>query len=237
MYKTVIVDDELHGREELKHQLDAFNCFEIVAECQNAVDGVKAVNEYKPDVVFLDIQMPGLNGFEMLSMLEQENIPLVVFVTAYDEYAVQAFETNSLDYILKPIDPKRFLQTIERVKQSVLNDRRPFYDIKPLTKIPCSLNNVIKLVDVRDVDYVISDITGVHIITGDKNFLTDLTLKVLEERTDLFRCHRQYMISIDRVQEIRLLENGAGEVLTSGDSTVPVSRRLLKNLKQLVGIR
>jgi len=236
-YKTIIVDDESYARQELKHQLEAFDCFDILEECQNAVEGVKAVHLHKPDVIFLDIQMPGMSGFDMLSMLEQSEVPIVIFVTAYDEYAIKAFEENTLDYLLKPLEPKRLSQTVERIHQSINQEIRPQYDIQPLKKIPCSLNNIIKLVDIAVVDYVVSDLTGVHVISGDNSCLTDLTLKVLEERTNLFRCHRQYMVNIDRIQEIKLLDNGAAEIRTSSSSHVPVSRRLLKNLKQLVGMR
>lgn len=237
-YKTVIVDDEPYARQELKHQLEGFDCFEIIEECQNAVEGVRAVNQHTPDILFLDIQMPGLSGFDMLSMLEEATIPLVVFVTAYDEYAIKAFEENTLDYLLKPIEPKRLGQTVSRIRQAMNQESRPHYGIiQPLKKIPCSLNNVIKLIDMSCVDYIVSDITGVHVVSGDSSLLTDLTLKALEERTGLFRCHRQYMVNPDRILEIRLLEGGGAEVLTVGGSQVPVSRRLLKNLKQLVGVR
>lgn len=236
-YKTIIVDDEPYARQELRHQLEGFECFDIMEECQNAVEGVRAVNQHKPDILFLDIQMPGLSGFDMLSMIEEGSIPLVVFVTAYDEYAIKAFEENTLDYILKPIEPKRLGQTVTRIHQTMKQGSRPHYDIQPLKKIPCSLNNVIKLVDMASVDYVVSDITGVHVVSGDKSLLTDLTLKVLEERTGLFRCHRQYMVNPDRIHEIKLLDGGGAEVVTAGGQTVPVSRRLLKNLKQLVGMR
>lgn len=236
-YKTIIVDDEPYARQELRHQLAGFDCFDIVEECENAVEGVKAVKEHSPDILFLDIQMPGLNGFDMLSMLEQSDVPLVIFVTAYDEYAIKAFEKDTLDYLLKPIEPKRLSQTVTRIHQAMIQDSLPNYAIPSLKKIPCSLNNVIKLVDIDVVDYIESDITGIHVISEDKSCLTDLTLKVLEERTDLFRCHRQYMVNLNRIKEIKLLDNGAAELLTYNSINVPVSRRLLKSLKQHLGIK
>lgn len=238
MYKTIIVDDEPYARQELKHQLSSFDCFDIVEECENAVEGVKAVREHSPDILFLDIQMPGMNGFDMLSMLEQSEVPLVIFVSAYDEYAIKAFEADTLDYLLKPIEPKRLSQTVSRIHQALTQDSLPNYNIPQLKKIPCSLNNLIKLIDLDEVDYIVSDITGVHVVSEGKSCLTDLTLKVLEERTDLFRCHRQYMVNLDRIKEIKLLDNGAAELLTSGSKkNVPVSRRLLKSLKQHLGIK
>lgn len=236
-YKTVIVDDEPYARQELRHQLEKFDCFAIAAECQNAVEGVKAVNQHKPDVLFLDIQMPGLSGFDMLSMIEQNSIPLVVFVTAYDEYAIKAFEEDTLDYLLKPIEPERLRQTVERIRENIERESRPNYNIRPLQKIPCSLNNIVKLIDVDKVDYVVSDLTGVHVVTDETSLLSDLSLKVIEERTAIFRCHRQYMVNLDRIKEIKLLENGGAEIVTSGGGVVPVSRRSLKKLKQIIGMR
>jgi two-component system LytT family response regulator len=236
-FKTIIVDDESYARQELIHQLEAYDCFDIAAQCHNAVEGVKEVNKHNPDVIFLDIQMPGVSGFDMLSMLEETKIPLVVFVTAYDEYALKAFEENSLDYLLKPIEPKRLDQTVERIKLSMNQDDRPSYDIQPLKKIPCTLSNVIRLVDTESIDYVFSDITGVRVMTEGQSCLSDLSLKAIEERTNMFRCHRQYLVNVDRIKEIKLLDNGAAEISTASPDVVPVSRRLLKDLKTRVGLK
>lgn len=236
-YKTLIIDDEPYARLELRHQLEPFNFIKILAECSNAVEGVKAVNKHKPDLIFLDIQMPGVTGFDMLSMIEDSLVPQVVFVTAYDDFAVKAFEENALDYLLKPIDPVRFSQTIDRIHVNMGHEARPRYQIKPLKKVPCCLNNVVKLIDLNDIDYIVSNATGVHVVNNEKTFLTDLSLKALEERTPLFRCHRQYLLNLDRIREIRLLKNGAAEAVTAREVLVPVSRRSLKSLKQYVGIR
>jgi len=236
-YKTILVDDEIYARKELLHQLEVFNCFDVVKQCENAVEGMKAIKEYSPDVVFLDIQMPGLSGFDMLSMLEKPDTPYIIFVTAYDEYAIRAFEESALDYLLKPIDPQRLLNTVKRIENRIGEDQSTEKYIKQLTKLPCSLNNVIKLVDVKDVCCVISDLTGVHLVTAKEKLLTDLTMKIIEQRTGLFRCHRQYLINLDMIKEIRLLDNGAAEAVASGDILVPVSRRSLKELKQHIGIR
>lgn len=236
-FKTILIDDEPYARKELIHQLDTFDCFDVVGECGNAVEGMKAIKVDQPDIVFLDIQMPGLSGFDMLSLLEDDQLPYIIFVTAYDEYAIQAFEEKALDYLLKPIDPKRFEQTVKRIQETVRNGTVVDYDIKPLTKIPCCLNQVIKLLDISDVCYVVSDVTGVHVVNQAEQLLTDLTMKVLEQRTNLFRCHRQYLINLDKIDEIRLLENGGADAVTGNDQIVPISRRNLKELKQLIGMK
>ncbi len=117
--KTVIVDDEAFSRRGIELRLRGTPDFEVVAECGNGRDAVRVIGQERPDLVFLDIQMPVLSGFEVLAQIPQEDMPLVVFVTAYDQYAVQAFEARAVDYLLKPIDERRFEVTLERVRQSV----------------------------------------------------------------------------------------------------------------------
>ncbi len=118
--KTVIVDDEALSRRGILLRLRATTDFEVVAECGNGRDAVRVIQQERPDLVFLDIQMPTLSGFEVLAQIPQEDMPLVVFVTAYDQYALRAFEAQAVDYLLKPIDERRFEVTLERVRQGVL---------------------------------------------------------------------------------------------------------------------
>jgi two-component system LytT family response regulator len=116
---TVIVDDETLSRRGIEIRLLAATDFEVVAQCANGREALMAVTQHKPDVLFLDIQMPGMSGFEVLAHLPQESLPVVVFVTAYDQYAIQAFEARAVDYLLKPIDDKRFSTAVERVRNQV----------------------------------------------------------------------------------------------------------------------
>jgi len=117
--KTVIVDDEAFSRRGIELRLRGTPDFEVVAECGNGRDAVRVIGQERPDIVFLDIQMPALSGFEVLAQVPQEDMPLVVFVTAYDQYALRAFEARAVDYLLKPIDERRFEMTLERVRQSM----------------------------------------------------------------------------------------------------------------------
>ena len=119
MIKTVIVDDEALSRRGIQLRLRGTPDFEVVAECGNGRDAVRVIQRERPDLVFLDIQMPALSGFEVLAQIPQEDMPLVVFVTAYDQYALRAFEAQAVDYLLKPIDDRRFEMTLERVRQNV----------------------------------------------------------------------------------------------------------------------
>src|SRR5688572_14335991 len=140
MIRTIVVDDEPLAREVVREFLSADEEFEVVAECSNGFEAVKAVSEQDPDVLFLDIQMPKLDGFEVLSLLDRS--PLVVFVTAHDEYALRAFEVHALDYLLKPFSEERFRGVLERVKQQVgTRERTPVSTLasslraKPLQRV------------------------------------------------------------------------------------------------------
>lgn len=230
MIRALIIDDEHYAREELYDLLDTTHDFEILAQCANAIEGLKAINKYHPDVVFLDIQMPKISGIELLSMLDPDDMPKIVFITAYDEYAVQAFEDNAFDYLLKPIEPKRLNKTIERLKKSASYDYTPIIKAQ-LELIPCVGLNRILLIPQNEIDVAYSDISGIHILTDTHQATTQLSLKLLEQKTSLIRCHRQYLVNPQKVREIKLLENGLAELKTIYQHEVPVSRRYLKEIK------
>ncbi len=235
--KTIIIDDEPLAIDELVYLLKKYSEINIIDTCKNAFDAIKSINKNKPHLIFLDIQMPLMDGFEMLSLIDDKNMPYVIFSTAYDQYAMKAFEEKSIDYLLKPIEQSRLDISIEKVIEIIGKGEVPIIDTLSIKKIPCTLNNVVKLIDVKDIDYVVSDLTGVHIIVGDNIYLTDLSLKVLEERTELFRCHRQYLVNLNNINEIHLLDNGLAELgISDKNIFIPVSRRNLKNLKHLLGM-
>jgi two-component system LytT family response regulator len=235
MLKALVIDDEQYAREELITLLNEQNevAIEVVASCNNAIEGLKKVNQLKPDLIFLDIQMPQINGIEMLAMLDVETMPKVVFVTAFDEYALQAFEDNAFDYILKPIEPSRLRKTLQRIKCSTKVDDFQTLTGKPLSLIPCAGFNRYVLLKPSEIEIAYSDQSGVHIICDQaKNANScSLSLKVLEEKTELLRCHRQYLINPNAIREIRLLDNALAEIVTSSGAIAPVSRRYLKMLK------
>lgn len=232
MLRALIVDDEKHAREELELLLEQSASFEIVGSCSNALEALRLINREKPEVLFLDIDMPVLGGFELLSMLEEQNLPRVVFVTAYDKYAVKAFEEQALDYLLKPVDPARLQLTIEKLQQAERSGLPPNYPLAELKRIPCCGANRVKLVDPASVEYVRSDLGGVYLVTAEGEFFTDLTLKTLAERTELMRCHKQYLINPALIDEIQLLDGGLAEIHTRSGRQLPVSRRYMKQLKE-----
>lgn len=240
MLKAIVIDDELYAREELCELLLETSKVEVIGQCSNAIEGLKAINSLKPDVVFLDIHMPQITGLDLLSMLDPETMPKVVFVTAYDEYAVKAFEDNAFDYLLKPVESSRLLKTLNRIHLDVEQKvESPSYT--PITRaklelIPCSGFNRILLLEPHEIEIATSEQTGVHLLTAKEKFTASLSLKVLEEKTDLMRCHRQYLINPTCIREIKLLDNGSAEIVTRNHHHAPVSRRYLKLIKDRFGL-
>jgi two-component system LytT family response regulator len=238
MLSALVIDDELLAREELTELLEETGHIEVIDQASNAIEGLKKINQLKPDVVFLDIQMPQITGIELLGMLDPDTMPKVVFVTAYDEFAIQAFEDNAFDYLLKPVDTCRLDKTIQRLIKSQLTvNKQQVAAITPpsLDQIPCIGLNRIVIIPTKDVEFSYSDISGVHIQTHDQKADSQLTLKVLEEKTNLVRCHRQFLVNIQAIKEIKLLENGLAEIITVSGHPLPVSRRYLKTLKEMLG--
>ncbi|EKO3974582.1 two-component system response regulator BtsR [Vibrio fluvialis] len=236
MLSALVIDDELFAREELTELLEESGEIEVIGEANNAIEGLKKINQLKPEVVFLDIQMPQITGIELLGMLDPDTMPKVVFVTAYDQYALQAFEDNAFDYLLKPIDPARLEKAIQRLVRSV-NKPQDYSVLAPsnLDQVPCIGLNRIVIVPTIDVEFAFSDISGVHVQTHQQRATSQLTLKILEEKTPLVRCHRQYLVNTKAIKEIKLLENGLAEIITRSGHQVPVSRRYLKELKEKLG--
>jgi two-component system, LytTR family, response regulator len=236
MLTAIVIDDEMLARTELIELLEENGTIEVIEQAGNAIDGLKKINRLKPDVVFLDIQMPQVTGIELLGMLDPEQMPKVVFVTAYEQYAIQAFEDNAFDYLLKPISEDRLQKTIQKL---IKNERKQDLTAlvpQQLDQVPCIGLNRIIIIAAADIEYAFSDLAGVHVQTQRQQATCQLTLKQLEEKTSLIRCHRQYLINIKAIQEIKLLDNNLAEIVTLTAQTVPVSRRYLKSLKELLGV-
>ncbi|MGK9175968.1 two-component system response regulator BtsR [Yokenella regensburgei] len=239
MLKVLIVDDEPLARENLRILLQEESDIDIVGECANAIEAIGAVHKLRPDVLFLDIQMPRISGLEMVGMLDPDHRPYIVFLTAFDEYAVKAFEEHAFDYLLKPIETQRLAKTLTRLRQE-----RTVQDVSVLPEnqdvlkfIPCTGHSRIYLLQMSEVAFVSSRMSGVYVTSSEgKEGFTELTLRTLESRTPLLRCHRQYLVNMAHLSEIKLEDNGQAELLLRNGQTVPVSRRYLKNLKEALGL-
>ncbi len=236
MIRALIVDDEVHAREELKSLLQETGEFAVVGACSNVLDALREIRQEAPEVLFLDVQMPSVSGFELLSMIDPDMMPSIVFVTAYDEYAVKAFEEDALDYLVKPVEKERLAKTVRKLKENLTRGDHPVYTAPEIRNIPCVMTNRIKLIGTSEVDFVRSDPAGVYVVCAKGEFFTELTLKVLEDKTNLVRCHKQYLVNLDRVDEIVLQENLLAEIKMKSGLAVPVSRRFLKKLKETLGI-
>lgn len=236
MITCLIVDDELFAREELADLLGQEHDIQIVGQCANAIEALQSITKEKPQLIFLDIQMPRISGMELIAMLDPDDMPKIVFVTAYDEFAVKAFDNHAFDYLLKPIDADRLSKTLTRVRKNLTPQAMDSITPKSLEHIPCYSGNKLKVIAIQDVEYVFSDLSGIHVASTKGKVHTQLTLKVFEEKNPLVRCHRQYLISPKAIAEIELLDTGA-EVTTHLGDKVPVSRRYLKSLKQLFGFQ
>ncbi|SON50522.1 two-component system response regulator BtsR [Vibrio tapetis] len=238
MLTAIVIDDELFAREELIDLLNETKQIDVIDQASNAIEGLKKINALKPDVVFLDIHMPQISGIELLAMLDPDTMPNVVFVTAYDQYALQAFEDNAFDYLLKPIEPNRLKKSVARLtKTCELKSQPDISTITPstLSQVPCIGHNRIVIIPIVDVEFAYTDISGVQIKTAEQTATSQLTLKVLEQKTPLLRCHRQYLVNTKCIREIKLLEHGLAEIVTVSGHPVPVSRRYLKSLKETLG--
>jgi two-component system, LytTR family, response regulator len=236
MMRALIVDDEPLARDELDALLRETGRFRVVGRCGNAVEALQLLRQERPDVLFLDVQMPGLSGFELLAMLDEDLSPDVVFVTAHDEFAVKAFEESAVDYLLKPVERERLDRTVEKLEARRGAAARPALTPPEITRIPCLALRAIKLVSVADVEFVRSSEAGVYVVTAGGEYYTELTLAVLEDRAKLLRCHKQFLVNVDRIDEISLAENALGVIRTKSGQSVPVSRRHLTKLRAALGL-
>ena len=242
MIRTVIVDDEPLARDILREFLTADDDVEIVAECANGFEAVKAVAEHDPDLLLLDIQMPKLDGFEVLELLDRS--PAVVFVTAHDEYALRAFEVHALDYLLKPYSRERFRQVLERVKQQAGRERAPVAGLaatlrtKPLQRIVVRHEDgTIQVVPVARVDYVEADDDAIVIHTGGTKLRKQQPIGDLANELDpdrFVRVHRSVLLNIERIEKIELYAKDSRVAILRDGTRVPVSRSGYARLKELL---
>ncbi len=245
MIKALIIDDEPLARSIITEYLLKYQNIEVVQECENGFEGYKAIVKHQPQLVFLDIQMPKITGFEMLELLDE--IPSIIFTTAFDEFALKAFETNAVDYLLKPFDETRFnkamdkfltanpqqqqkqtLAAVSTVQSRVQNER-----------IVVKTGNKIKVISIYDIHFLASDDDYVNIHTAEGAFLKSQTLSFFEKNLDeklFLRVHRSYIVKLDQITKIEPYEkDGHLLILKTGDK-IPVSKTGYPKLKAVLGI-
>lgn len=243
--KAVIIDDERLAREELRHLLDKHkDTITIVEEASNGIEGIKAIKKHTPDIVFLDIQMPEMDGFEMLKQLE--DIPKVIFITAYDEYAVDAFKVNALDYLLKPVDPARLAETLEKINNdsedeffSLVNNIREERKLNIKDRIFIKDGEKCFFPYLKEIRYFESQGNYVKVFFEDNKPMILRSLNALEDRLspeDFFRANRKYLINIHSIKSIENWFNGGLKVKLTDQTEIEISRRQAIRFKDIMSI-
>lgn len=236
-----VVDDEKPARDLVKAYLKDHSFVEIIGESENGFAGAKALNENKPGLVFLDIQMPKINGFEMLELLDYE--PRVIFCTAYDEYAIKAFEKNAVDYLLKPFSKERLLDAINKISE-VETDTSPINSIQKdypdiLGRIVVKDRKEIVIIDVNDVMFIEAQDDYVAINTSKGKWLKQKTMKYYDEALDsskFVRVHRSYIINLLEISKIDKLGKETYLAVLKSGQTIPVSSSGYQKLKLHLGL-
>ncbi len=242
MYRILIIDDEPMARERIRDLLTKEPDIDIAGECRNGIEAVEAITAQKPDLVFLDIQMPGKDGFEVLAELDREHLPEIIFVTAYDQYTLDAFSAHALDYLLKPFEDERFKKSLDyartRLEQKVQPGAAPSPVLTFIEKmaredsyikrIQVKVNQRTFLINVDDVDSIEAEGCYVRIRSGNDGHLLRESLSSFEKKLDprkFVRIHRSTIINIDSITELQhwsqyeliaLLKNGGKHIVSRG---------------------
>lgn len=242
MIRAIIIDDEPPARDLLREYLAAEEDCEVVAECANGFEAVKAVAQHDPDVVFLDIQMPKLDGFEVLGLLDRS--PVVVFVTAHDDYALRAFDVHALDYLLKPFGEERFREVMQRVRREVALPRAAVAGIagslqkKPLQRIVIRDDEgTIQVIPSAKIDYIEAADDAVVVAAGGAKLRKQQPIGELAAALDptrFVRIHRSVLLNIERLEKIELYAKDSRVAILRDGTRLPVSRSGYAALRELL---
>lgn len=243
--RTVIIDDEPLARTITQEYLHTYPQIEVVAECNDGFEGVKAITQHKPDLIFLDIQMPKINGFEMLELLDPA--PPVIFTTAFDEYAIKAFEAHAVDYLLKPYSKERFDKAMQKwferrqqgdapaMKNIVDEIRQP----EEKSRIVVREAGNIRIIPVRDVHYLEAYDDYVKIYTAKEMFLKKKTMSFYENSLDaseFIRVHRSYIVQLSQITRIEPLEKDTHVALLRTGTRIPLSKSGYARLRKVLDL-
>ncbi|MGE4547109.1 MAG: LytR/AlgR family response regulator transcription factor [Desulfurella sp.] len=237
MFKALIIEDEKPAIDELKYLLSFYDFVEIVGEAQDGLEGLNFIKSLKPDIVFIDINIPKIDGIELSKIISSTKLG-VVFITAYDNYAVDAFELNALDYILKPISPSRLEKSLEKAK-NFLNQNE--LKQKKIDKIPVEEKGKIYLLDINQIVFAKSQEGFVKIVTKDSSFLFRKSMKNLEDKlqdfTQFYRVQKSYIVNLQSIYEvIPWFKSTYWLVMNDVNKTrISVSKSQVKELKKILG--
>lgn len=245
MIPTILIDDEPLARSIVKEYLEAFPQIQVMQECNDGFEGMKAIMQHKPKLVFLDIQMPKINGFEMLELIEQP--PAIIFVTAFDEYALKAFELHAVDYLLKPFSKERFNKAIEKyLSQSPSQIPSTELLLESAASSPQQKHRVvvknagkIKIIPVEDINYLEAADDYVKIHTKDGSYLKNRTMSHFEntlETNQFVRTHRSYIVNVQLITRIDPYEKENHIAILKNGAKIPVSKTGYIKLKEVLGL-
>ncbi|MFC0472254.1 LytR/AlgR family response regulator transcription factor [Halalkalibacter kiskunsagensis] len=234
---TVIIDDELHSRDELTFLLGRYDELEIIGEADSGEKGLEVVMRKKPDVVFVDIEMPQMSGLELAKSLQNmKNVPLIIFATAYVDYAAKAFRVQALDYLVKPFDEEQLQDTVERIKERLAFSGKQ-EDIKTgIEKLAVEDEGRIVYLSPADITYLFREDRETIICTLDGKYSSKTPIKELEGKLHgypFFRTHKSYLVNLNKVEQLIPWFNGAYQVKVVGQKEeIPVSRNYVKLLRE-----
>jgi two-component system LytT family response regulator len=245
--RAVIVDDEPLARQRIRDLLAAEDV-EIAGECEDGLEAIQVVREHEPDLLFLDIQMPGLDGFEVLTLLEPPR-PLIVFTTAFDQYAVRAFDEHALDYLLKPIDAPRFRESMQRARTAIAGPRDEWTArigalVAQLERRQTMRRVVVKsadrvfFVETRDIDWFEAAGNYIRVHAGKEAHLVRMTMQSLAQRLDpgqFVRVHRSMVVNVSRIAELRKSVRGDYDIMLRSGASVPLQRAYHDRLRAVMG--
>ena len=247
MMKAIIIDDEPLARSIVKEYLQAHPQIELLQECNDGFEGVKAIQQYQPDLIFLDIQMPRINGFEMLELVDQP--PAVIFTTAFDEYAIRAFESNAIDYLLKPFSKERFGRAIQKWLQqnnTTAAKNKTQSLLESAAQSPAQNHRVvvktagkIKIIPIEEIYYLEAADDYIKIHTKEGAFLKNKTMSHFEQVLDgqhFVRTHRSYILNIQQITRIDPYEKDNHLAILKSGAKVPVSKTGYAKLKLVLGL-
>jgi two-component system, LytTR family, response regulator len=238
--RTVIVDDEPLARSNLLVLLGSDPEIEVVAQCGSGVEAVEAIRRLQPDLLFLDVQMPECDGFDVLEMLGKDLPRATIFVTAYDQYALRAFEAGALDYLLKPFDNARFELALSRAKQRIrtVENRQPLHPPR-LDRIVVKSAGEVCFLKTSDIEWIEAADYYACLHVGAKTHLLRRSMAELEQDLDpnmFCRVHRSSIVNLERVQGLKLAEDGEYEIMLENGTRVRLSRRYRKHLETRLGL-
>jgi len=249
--RTLIVDDESLARERIRDMLASDPAIEIVSECANGDEAIEAIQRLSPDLVFLDVEMPGVDGFAVLDGLPPDRIPTIIFVTAYDQYAVRAFEVYALDYLLKPFDRERFEKALARAKEHITSERsdalserilRAIEDIKTkpvhLERLVIKMNGHVFFMKAEEIDWLEAEGNYVRLHSGKESYLLRDTISALEAQLDpkrFIRVHRSAIVNVDRISELQPWFHGEYRIVLREGVQLTLSRTYREKLHELLG--